>query len=1154
MMNNRRYFFFALLIADLSLLPTATRADSYDLGSVTGMQGFSGSVGARGLLAKNGFVVSDPTFKQIFEPYIKSPQIERSSPANPEGVSLPSFITPDSAWDTYHVLLEEGVKEMELIQSQRLLKFSQQLLSAAREQHVDADLLLFASVGLALQDKQHRQILTGEEKRIVDALRSGSDRVPVPIGFNLSAAQFHAQSFYTQSPQLSDYFAARQWYATVVFRLANVLETKSAVQLARLVNENPQLLALWKQLSEPFNTFLATAEDGTVPQYFEAAASVSGNAAGNISDAQLAEIQKKLESQMPLPRVNDQTLTPEQLLHFGNETRGFRLLPPRRLPSAQCFQDTVYPKIPNRYYPSGLDFMAASPALRSAAAVRALQNEFGQDTADLILKADCGPMPDSLHGESMQLLAKLQQPLPSDVPAPMRTEAWQDLQLWTQLGAWAQQRHTWALHVKMTVGSRGGDSPPQGMVAPYPDFFAGLATLTRRTAEAFRQTGLGRQFDVKSVSEDLLHLLQSSKSPPPGRESEELSAELEQLAEFENRYYELHHAPLTMENDLEDLARRGSAGQTTSADIETLRLFFNFRPDTVRLIENFAPVCDRLAELAKKSLHGEPLTDDDAKWIENYGITLAGLHFYYSNSYDAPRDDFPIVTRVFFDPIDGKMLYAGLARPQALYIIIPKGKSLQLYRGAVMTYREFVHPDKDLLDDDAWRDRVAKGEIPPAPPFTKSFYAETSVAELLQKLPLLQPGEMENYDLTRDTLWQIEARATEEDLPRLVEFFTRVKSADNEEVAYDLAYIIARLPWKSEQPKLMDLIASPDITQANATARIFAEHSAPIDISAFATRFPKESIRTRRFYCAILSELPQQTDATRQMLLQALHDESDGVRWQAALAIGKAGRNDDQARTALLAAMNDTNELVGAAAVHALAILKATNTSPLLLERLTTQVQMPVRDSGERSSQEKAILADLQHEGNIQSILDVDAEAMEIEMQVRKMVQRSHGLPMHNYNLADALISALGEMKYTPAVDELLKLDRTTYGFEASVELNRIAPDRAADQLLKTALDKQADSYAREQALIALARSSATDRVRELIPLLDDTTPIVYPRPLPAGWEWRICDRTSQIIAIMLGWEDRRHPRQFTNPQSRQKRDDLMARVRDWAKENTEKK
>lgn len=1176
-MNRHSWIYFVLmtLSAILPLMPATIRAASYDLQSVNGIQAFSGSEDAKALLTKNGFVVADPTFKQIFQAYIESPQLQEPSETNPMGVSLPSFITPDSAWDTYHVLLEEGVKEMETVQAQTLLKFSQQLLATAREQRADNDLLLFASVGLALQDEQHRQTLASEEKRIVDALRNGSDDVPVPIGFPLSPAQFRAQSFYTQSPQLSDYFAARQWYASVVFRLVDARETRLAVALARLVNGNPQLLALWKQLSEPFDTFLATAEDASVSQYSDAAASVQGTATTPVSDAQLTEIQKKLENDLPFPRVNDQMMTLEQFLAFPKFTRGFRLLPPRRLPCAMCFQDTVYPKIPNRYIPSGLDFLAASPVLRSPASVRALQSEFGKNVSDLILKTDCGPMPDSLHGQAMQLLAKLQQPLPSDVPAPLRSEAWQDLQLWTQLGAWAEQRHTWALHTKMNVEVLGIVSPPKGMVAPYPDFFAGLAALTRRTAEALQQAGLNQQFDVKTVSDRLLGILRSRKNATSiVIDLENSSSDSMQFGAFESRYYELHPSERQkdsarfgfkhMEDDLEALAERGSTGQATSTDVEALRLFFDCRQDTVRLINDFAPVCDRLAELAKKSLHGKPLTDEDAKWIENYGITLAGFHFYYGNSYEVPRDDFPIVTRVFYDPVGGKMFYAGLARPQALYVVVPNGKSLQLYRGAVMTYREFVHSDKDLLDDDGWRAMVAKGSIPPAPPFTKTFYAETSVAELLKQLlpgKVSQESEEDDYQNVEDLFWQLGARATEKDVPQLIEAFTRAEG-HRSGLADGLAEIIMRLSWKSHENQLMNLLASPDYVQANAAARIFVRQPASIDSDAFTTHFAKQPVRARRFYCAIVSELPQQSTATKQMLLQALRDSADGVRWQAALAIGRARWNDDQSRTALLEALNDKNEMVAAAAVHALIKLGVTNAAPMLLKKLEVQAQLPVRVSEEPSPQANAVLVDFQH-GQYQPgspLLGVDGLEWRMQEGVTRIMQqranlRTPPLPidlaMHNYCLADELIEALGDFGYAPAIDELMKLRATDYDAEATIALNKMAPDRLADDFLKTALDRQVDSYLREKALVALSKGSATNRVRELIPLLDDTTVINYSRPMPLGIEMRICDRAAETIAVMLGWEDRRFRQPLVPPRQRE---DLMARVRDWAKDNAANK
>jgi len=715
----------------LWLHPVVICGQTYNLRSVNGIEAFSGSAGAKELLSKNGFVVADPSFKQIFEAYIKAPQTEEPSEKNPMGGSLPSYITPDSAWHTYHVLLEEGVKNMEEIQSKRLRDFSHRLLaSATNSVNGTADLILFASVGLALQDEPFRQTLAPEAKRIVDGLRNGSTPVVVPIGFELAPAQFRAQSFYTQSPELSDYFAARQWFASVVFRLANPSETKSALALTSVINSDPELLALWRQLSEPFDMFLGPAEDGTIREYGDAEKAVLGTTNVQnipISEAQFLAIQQRLEGQLPLPQVSDQLISPAQYIEFGKQTRGFRLLPSRRLPDAVCFHNTVDPKIPGRGFPSGLDFLAASPELTSSAARRAVQSEFGKRVGDQILKASCGPLPDSLHGEAMRLLATLQKPLPATAPKPLRTEAWSDLQLWTQLGAWAEQRHTWALHTKMTVMVMGMISPPRGMVAPYPDFFSGLAKLARQTASAFDKGGFGQSFEIKPVAAELLMKLELSERISTSRDEkdmEENSAKLVQFGQFYQSYYEKHRAEFEanrsrdankkIERDLVAMAQRCAAeGTTNEAEIDTLRLYYNSRQNISRLLNDYAPVCDRLAALATKSLTDEALTEDDAKWIENYGVTLAGFSFYYGNSYEVPRDDFPMVTRVFSSPLTSSMLYAGVARPQALYVIIPQGKTLQLFRGAVLTYREFVRPNDPLLDDDSWREMIFKGQTPP---------------------------------------------------------------------------------------------------------------------------------------------------------------------------------------------------------------------------------------------------------------------------------------------------------------------------------------------------------------------------------------------------------------------------------------------------------
>ena len=1177
-MRQRHGLLLLVTLFSFCANPDLAVSETYNLRAVKGIEAFTGSAEAKKLLGKNGFVVADPAFKQIFEPYIKSPQTEAPSETKRMGGTLPSFITTDSAWHTYHVLLEEGVKDMEEVQSQRMLNFSRRLLAAAGDsKHGDSDLVLFASVGLALQDAHFRQSLTPEVKRLVDGLRTGSTPVEVPIGFELAPVQFRAQSFYTQSPELSDYFAARQWYANVVFRLSNARETKLAVTLSTIINRDTELFTSWRQLSDPFDAFLAHAEDGTVREYTAAAKCILGEQFGKtpISDAQIAGIQQKLEGLLPLPRVSDQLLSPEQYIEFSKQTRGFRLLPPRRLPDAVCFHNTVDPKIPGRMYPSGLDFLAASPVLRSPAATRAVQSEFGKDVSDLILKADCGPMPDSLHGEAMQLLATLQTPLPAAAPAPLRTEAWSDLQLWTQLGAWAEQRHTWALHTKLSVEYLGIIEPPVGMVAPYPEFFSGLAKLTRRTTAAFEQAGLGEQFESKTVAGELLALLNLSQTLSSARDEKEFeknSGKLEQLSQFQSRYYEKHRAELEgsrsrdaykkLEQDLIALAQRCAAnGTTNKTDIEMLHSFFECRQNISRLLNDFAPVCDHLAALATKSVTGEALTKDDAKWIENYGVTLAGFSFYYGNSYEVPRDDFPIVTRIYSNPQSDSMLYAGLSRPQALYVVIPDGKSLQLYRGAVMTYREFVQPNSQLLDDESWRELVSKGQTPPAPPFTRSFSAEKSVADWMKELRA-SLGQEENYDKQEDIFWHLGFKATDEDLPDLISLLATSTNSD-EDVTVGIANIIERLQWEPFQKQLVQSLSSPDTLLSDFAAEILLKRPEHLDAAALASDFDRQSIRARRLYCMLLGSVPQQTDATRQTLLKAMQNPEAGVRWQAALAIGKAHWTNEPPISRLFDALNDTNQFVAAAAVRSLGLLGATNLAPALLSRLETCLQSPGLSPETLQQQSEAIGQDKEriyrpvggtHPG-LGNLLDTDSLGLRLRlggdasanakrMATMRLPPRPFNFPTHNYDLATALIEALGDLKYAPAADEFFKLCGTDYDAEATRALAKLAPERLADKLIATAKDQQVDSYLREKALVALANTASTNRVQDLIPLLDDTTPIEYSRPLP-GPAWRICDRTAETIATLLGWEDRR----MSIFVSSQRRDETMARVREWAKQ-----
>jgi HEAT repeat protein len=263
--------------------------------------------------------------------------------------------------------------------------------------------------------------------------------------------------------------------------------------------------------------------------------------------------------------------------------------------------------------------------------------------------------------------------------------------------------------------------------------------------------------------------------------------------------------------------------------------------------------------------------------------------------------------------------------------------------------------------------------------------------------------------------------------------------------------------------------------------------------------------------------------------------------------------------------LSDTNQFVGAAAAYSLGRLGATNSAPALLAELKSALSAPAVPVEELQRQSLEIIGDLQREqfrgGKI-----LDPEDLELRLSIQpefitNMQRRSAmrvapepflHLPSGYYDLATALIDALGDLQYGPAVDELIGLSgtvfnsvsRSDYKDAASQALGKLAPDRLADQLMAAITNKQTDSYLREQAMVTLGTVSATSRVRELVLLLDDTTPIEYGGQIP-GYLWRVCDRAAETIATMLGWERDAMPH-FAPPAQNE---ELINRARAWAKE-----
>lgn len=754
-----------LLGAVLGVQTTAAQ-EGFNVAEVKYFDRFSGTERELEVLKEHGFVVTRQHFKQIFEPYLS------------RGLGIPGiphFITTDSAWHTYHVLFEDVFRAFEEnYQVDRLQEFSKQLclravsqskkegrralrarlaavalflrcggrpsvierplsdkLFAIAHAHADfatayADLARFAAVGMALQDPDSLLLINeGDRHTVEEAIRTihqpqGVSRV---LFFDLAidTARFQPQGFYADRPRLGRYFTARRWYSSCAFTVESPGETLRAVLLAELISSDPTLAHLYQKLTRPYEEILGPEDDLGVAAYAAMAKDVRRSIwPEELSLETIGDFQNAAVASRRRPVVNDQPTLTSPILSF-------RLFGPRRLPSAELFEQTTHPVVTGRWFPSGLDFFTAGP-MACQAGVRATATS---PYAQKISRAQISPLPATLHGRALQLLKELNKPVPASGPQVFRTDAWGDKQLWTTLGAWVEMRHTWALHAKTNNSVWGIMLRSPGYVSPYPSFFSGLAKLARETATLMDRHG---EIDVDAErAVQLLHRGALAFRRVYGYGAYATYEDWQVLSDLESflREYEQTTGATKPLNDgdwwaaeLEVLAEKWSTAEALSpTDEHMARLVLPPLGRGVEMLPQFASLCDELAAIAVKELNGESLDEHDGTIIQQYGDEIAHFHFYDGNEV-IPRDDFPMMAELYsvFDQSGGgEALYAGVARPEALFVILEHEGVPVLHRGAVLSYRQMQRAVGALPNDVAWRESLDGPTPPSAPAFTMSF-------------------------------------------------------------------------------------------------------------------------------------------------------------------------------------------------------------------------------------------------------------------------------------------------------------------------------------------------------------------------------------------------------------------------------------------------
>ena len=493
----------------------------------------------------------DPNMGNVLVPLVLSPeQLQRlvadgvvASPRDfPEfhdlyretgWANLPVFVTSDALLHAYHLMFDATLLMLEeQVFLPHLQEFNQALLAQAEAQYQQLQgtawedsarrVAAFIAVGSKLADPafpvpDYAADLVEAELALINAA-AGPRPQSSPI-FPLLVpgedySQYLPRGHYTRTDLLKAYFKAMMWYGRMTFRLGDPAdpevgptETRMALLLTLAVRDGAaahQALDLWSELYDPTAFLVGRSDDLTIPDYLAVMSSVYGPQADLTAIADDGKLETFIAATADLPAPRILGLVSDDWKPVA-ATKGLRLMGQRFVPDAYIFQELIHPKVPGRFLPSGLDVMAVMGSDR-AAAVQA-QDPNSQDPA---YGVQSGEMINWLGGLSqsewtetayngwLYALRPLLTPPGVGYPLFMRSTAWQDKQLNTALGSWAELKHDTILYAKQTYGGLGGCGQPQppspaaapAYVEPVPEVFARVAALASMTRAGLEQRGL----------------------------------------------------------------------------------------------------------------------------------------------------------------------------------------------------------------------------------------------------------------------------------------------------------------------------------------------------------------------------------------------------------------------------------------------------------------------------------------------------------------------------------------------------------------------------------------------------------------------------------------------------------------------------------------
>jgi len=691
-------------------------------------------------LGREKLIVSDEPAKQVFSPYLEG--------------SLPVFITSDSLLNAFHVLFEESLVRLERTNARLLpgillhiwssldaavqrCKGRPELVAAAKQRAQTVIAIALSLVGkpVPIADPSLDRIVKAETERVVAATATDKPAWLGPLDNSfagLDYGRFKPRGFYAKEPLLQGYFRSLRWLQAIPFRVERDDELLSIYLLGACLNHSeihrgqlrqPVVEAFFDAYREllgqqdDWDVTMAARRSNVYPPP-EVNLSEQSNALAKFREW----LQEEARRQGHSPQIND------QLRFYPNDLRakpelGLRIVAAHRMPDSVLFQRTTDQRRLTRSFPNGLEVAAALGSGFASAKLDGKGRAFLLNTIEEAKRLFKG---ESFYCEYLGCLSSLLAPPERDGPAFLTAEAWRIKQCQTVLAGWAQMRHAWALQAKETISYLGIVESPSGFVEPVPEFYSRMAALIAGVRDLFRSRGafspdptaqaaslrnMARLLVEKGFTKEGIGAMKRLS----GSDEHDAGVAFEFLLWFSSALPEKTSEIAEGVKKIESLAEKLERGATV--DSETLEILKQVEMDLEPLWQALELLTRRLEALAHKQLRQATFSDEENRFLRNYGKQLAGVMLYGGNSYLSPRDDAPRIVDVFTNSTEGRHLLAGIGCPRLLYVLYPwRGKEV-FCRGAVMPYYEFTHNRR--LTDAEWKGLLGSASAPPAPSWLK---------------------------------------------------------------------------------------------------------------------------------------------------------------------------------------------------------------------------------------------------------------------------------------------------------------------------------------------------------------------------------------------------------------------------------------------------